>query len=140
MPAHSVRYLVVVWLVCLSVGSWLSGRSAYDEALVTTLFVSVCVLGAVWAYLVARRGRSRWALFGLPAGAAVMATVLTSQAVLSDEGNDLDSFYPVFFIPVYVIVLGVPVWVGGAIGGVSRFVAHLRDRSTDARPARPTQD
>jgi hypothetical protein len=132
-----VRYLVVVWLVCLSVASSLVGWSASNAALVTTLFVSVCVLGAVWGYLVARRGRSRWALFVVPIGAAVLATVLTSIVVLSDQDSGLDSFYPVFLIPVYAIVLGVPVWVGGSVGGVWRFFANRQHRSTDEKRAHP---
>lgn len=140
MPAHIVRYLVVAWLVFLSAGSWLAGRPTSNEALLTTLFVGVSVLSVVWACLVARRGRSRWALFAVPVGAALLATVLTSVAVLSDQDNGLDSFYPVFLIPVYAIVLGVPVWVGGSIGGVWRFVASRRDRSTGARPAHPARD
>lgn len=132
MPAHVARYLVVAWLVILSAGSWLSGRSTSNDALLTTLFVCVCVLSVVWGCLVARRGRSRWALFAVPVGAALLATVLTSAAVLSDQDSGLDSFYPVFLIPVYAIVLGVPVWVGGSIGGIWRFVANRRDQSTGA--------
>ena len=69
-----------------------------------------------------------------------MATVITSVAVLSDPDSGLDSFYPVFLIPVYAIVLGVPVWVGGSIGGVWRVVANRRDQGTGARPAPPAQD
>ena len=134
-----MRYLVVAWLVCVSAGSWLAGRSASNDVLLTTLFVCACVLGAVWACLVARRGRSRWALFAVPVGAALLATVLTSVAVYSDEDSGLDSFYPVVLIPVYAIVLGVPVWVGGSIGGVWRFVANRLNRSTDARRAHPGQ-
>lgn len=132
MPAHVARYLVVAWLVILSAGSWLSGRSTSNDALLTTLFVCVCVLSVVWGCLVARRGRSRWALFAVPVGATLLATVLTSAAVLSDQDSGLDSFYPVFLIPVYAIVLGVPVWVGGSIGGIWRFVANRRDQSTGA--------
>jgi hypothetical protein len=132
VPAHVARYLVVAWLVILSAGSWLSGRSTSNDALLTTLFVCVCVLSVVWGCLVARRGRSRWALFAVPVGAALLATVLTSAAVLSDQDSGLDSFYPVFLIPVYAIVLGVPVWVGGSIGGIWRFVANRRDQSTGA--------
>jgi hypothetical protein len=132
VPAHVARYLVVAWLVILSAGSWLSGRSTSNDALLTTLFVCVCVLSVVWGCLVARRGRSRWALFAVPVGATLLATVLTSAAVLSDQDSGLDSFYPVFLIPVYAIVLGVPVWVGGSIGGIWRFVANRRDQSTGA--------
>lgn len=140
MPAHIVGSLVVAWLVFLSAASWLAGRPTSNEALVTTLFVCVCVLSVVWGCLVARRGRSRWALFAVPVGAALLATVITSVAVLSDQDSGLDSFYPVFLIPVYAIVLGVPVWLGGSIGGVWRVVANRRDRSTGARPAPPAQD
>lgn len=137
-------YLLVVWLACLSVASWLAGRSAPDNALETTMFVvmsvSMSVLGAVWACLVARRGRSRWALFAAPVGAALLATVLTSVAVFSDPDSGFDSFYPAFLIPVYAIVLGVPVWVGGSIGGVWRFVDNRRQLSTDARRTHAAQD
>ena len=140
VPARIVRYLVAAWLVFLSAGSWLAGRPTSNEALVTTLFLCVCVLGAVWACLAARRGRSRWALFAVPVGATLLATAYTSVAVLSDQDSDLDSFYPVVLIPVYAIVLGVPVWFGGSIGGIWRFVANRRDRSTDARRAHPAQD
>ena len=135
-----MRYLVSVWLACLSVDSWLFGESTPNEALAVTLSVAVAVLGAVWAFLVARRGRSRAALFALPAGASVLATVLTSIAVYSDPDNGLDSFYPVFFIPFYLVILGVPVWLGGSIGGIWRLVANRRDRSTDEPRAQPSQD
>ena len=135
-----VRYLVVAWLVCLSAGAWLAGRPTSNEVLVTTLFLCVFVLGVVWACLVTRRGRSRWALFAVPVGATLLATALTSVAVLSDQDGDLDSSYPLFLIPVYAIVLGVPVWLGGTIGGIWRFVANRREQSTDAPRGHPAQD
>ena len=73
-------------------------------------------------------------------GAALLATVLTSKAVLSDPNSGLDSFYPMFLVPFYAIGLGAPVWVGGSIGGVWRFVANRRHLSPTVPRAHPAED